>query len=61
MAIEQQVDYTDEKTIPKVRDIFPEPHDLKFLQDAFGQQINILTRLTIVYNAPSISHYMVRS
>lgn len=60
VAIDQQVDFTDDRTIPKIRDIFPAPENLQHL-DEFRQQIKILTRLTIIYNNPAISHYMTNS
>lgn len=58
MAIEQQVDFTDDRNIPKIRDIFPEPVKLEQLAE-FRRDIKILSRLTIIYTNNSISHYMV--
>lgn len=58
IAIEQTVDFTNDKSIPKIRDIFPEPVDLSFLEE-FREDVKILRRLTIMYTNNSIGHYMV--
>lgn len=58
VAIEQQVDFTDDRNIPKIRDIFPEPVNLEHLAE-FRKDIKILARLTIAYTNNSIGHYMV--
>uniref|UniRef100_A0A182K8N1 Uncharacterized protein n=1 Tax=Anopheles christyi TaxID=43041 RepID=A0A182K8N1_9DIPT len=61
VAIEQVVDVTKGEGASTKQDVIPEPFCLKELKAAFGGQIRLLNRLTIIFHDASVSLVMNRS
>lgn len=59
IAIEQQFDHSKKDNAKRTADIFPEPINLKWLQDEFKNKLKILLRLTIIYADLAVTHAMV--
>lgn len=60
IAIEQIFDHSKKDNVKRASDIFPEPVNIKWLQDEFKNKLKILQRLTIVYVDVAVAHAMVR-
>lgn len=59
IAIEQLFDHSKKENIKRASDLFPEPVNIKWLQDEFKNKLKILQRLTIVYIDVAVAHAMV--
>lgn len=59
IAIEQQFDHSKKESVKRSSDIFPEPVNIKWLQDEFKNKLQILQRLTIIYVDVAVAHAMV--
>ncbi|KAM7352570.1 ribonuclease P protein subunit Rpp30 [Cochliomyia hominivorax] len=61
IAIEQQFDHSKKDKIKRSADIFPQPVDIKWLQNEFKNKLKILQRLTILYVDVAVAHAMGNS
>ncbi|XP_005184935.1 ribonuclease P protein subunit p30 [Musca domestica] len=61
IAIEQVFDHSKKENVKRASDIFPEPINLKWLQDEFKNKLKILQRLTIIYMDVAVAHAMGNS
>ncbi|XP_023304446.2 ribonuclease P protein subunit p30 [Lucilia cuprina] len=61
IAIEQQFDHSKKENVKRSSDIFPEPVNIKWLQEEFKNKLKILQRLTIIYVDVAVAHAMGNS
>ncbi|XP_073822473.1 ribonuclease P protein subunit Rpp30 [Musca autumnalis] len=61
IAIEQVFDHSKKENVKRAADIFPEPVNIKWLQEAFKNKLKILQRLTIIYMDVAVAHAMGNS